>query len=201
MRAARSRHSAVSIYNLHRKDILKLEATISPTMPRRSHGSTDIAGLTLRTRCCARQWDSQASRASTFLDMKDASVVPDISMPLRPDLIGQFDLAIDGGTLEHVFNFPAAAADLLRLVKVGGAVYTQNPCNNLAGHGFYQFSPELMYRMFSQQNGFEVGVLVRLAIARNQQVEQTTDQPVYEVIDPVEIWGTCTAGGANTRRS
>jgi hypothetical protein len=23
----------------------------------------------------------------------------------------------------------------MRLVKVGGAVYTQNPCNGLAGHG------------------------------------------------------------------
>ncbi len=88
--------------------------------------------------------------------MKDASITQDISKPLRSDLIGQFDLAIDGGTLEHVFNFPAAVANLMRLVKVGGAVYTQNPCNSLAGHGFYQFSPELMYRVFSKQNGFDI---------------------------------------------
>src|SRR5450756_299237 len=73
-----------------------------------------------------------------------ASVIQDIGAPLRPDLAGKFDLAIDGGTLEHVFNFPVAVGNLMRLVRVGGAVYTQSPCNSLAGHGFYQFSPELM---------------------------------------------------------
>jgi hypothetical protein len=117
-----------------------------------------------------------------------ASVIQDIAAPLRPDLVGQFDLAIDGGTLEHVFNFPVAVGNLMRLVRMGGAVYTQNPCNSLAGHGFYQFSPELMFRVFSGQNGFEVS-FVRVAMARNQSIEQTTDQHVYEVVDPAKYGG------------
>jgi hypothetical protein len=123
-----------------------------------------------------------------FSQYEGASVIQDIGVPLRPDLLGQFDLAIDGGTLEHVFNFPLAVGNLMRLVKVGGAVYMQSPCNSLAGHGFYQFSPELMYRVFSRQNGFEIS-FVRIAVAHNLSVEQTTDQHVYDVMDPAKYGG------------
>jgi hypothetical protein len=28
------------------------------------------------------------------------------------------------------------------------------PANNQMGHGFYQFSPELFFRVFSQENGY-----------------------------------------------
>jgi hypothetical protein len=127
----------------------------------------------------------------TSIDVSDyerATVIQDIGAPLRPDLAGQFDLAIDGGTLEHVFNFPVVVGNLMGLVKVGGAVYTQSPCNSLAGHGFYQFSPELMYRVFSFQNGFEISY-VRIAMARNLSVEPTTDQHVYDVVDPARYGG------------
>ena len=80
---------------------------------------------------------------------------------------GQFNLAIDGGALEHVFNFPVAVANLMRLVKVEGAVYTQNPCNGLAGHGFCQFSPELMYRDPDEPGGSGIGIsMCRLEASR-----------------------------------
>jgi hypothetical protein len=123
-----------------------------------------------------------------FSSYEGATITQDIGAPLRPDLAGQFDLAVDGGTLEHVFNLPVAIGNLMRLIRIGGAVYTQNPCNNLAGHGFYQFSPELMYRVFSRQNGFEIS-FVRIAIAHSLSVEQTTDQPVYDVVDPAKYGG------------
>jgi hypothetical protein len=124
----------------------------------------------------------------TSIDLSDyegATVVQNIGEPLQPHLIGKFDLAIDGGTLEHVFNFPVAIGNLMRLVKKGGAVYTINPCNSLAGHGFYQFSPELMYRVFSPQNGFEIQ-FVRIAIGRNLSIEKTPNHAVYDVVDPAK---------------
>jgi hypothetical protein len=136
--------------------------------------------------CEALKFESVVS--IDFSPYEGASVIQDISAPLRPDLIGQFDLAIDGGTLEHVFNFPVAVGNLMRLVSIGGAVYTQSPCNSLAGHGFYQFSPELMYRIFSSHNGFEIS-FVRIAMAHNLSVEQTTDQRVYDVMDPAKYGG------------
>jgi len=136
--------------------------------------------------CEALKFESVAS--IDFSPYEGASVIQDIGAPLRPGLAGQFDLAIDGGTLEHVFNFPIAVGNLMRLVSVGGAVYTQSPCNSLAGHGFYQFSPELMHRVFSEQNGFEIA-FVRIAMAHNLSIEQTTGQHVYDVMDPAKYGG------------
>lgn len=117
-----------------------------------------------------------------------ATIISDIGAPFPAEMDGRFDLAIDGGTLEHVFNYPVGIANLMRLVRVGGAIYTQNPCSGLAGHGFYQFSPELMYRVFSPDNGFRIQ-FVRIALSRTISVEQTVDQPVYDIADPADIGG------------
>lgn len=92
-------------------------------------------------------------------DYQGSSIVHDMNLPLaekRPDLAEEFDLVIDGGTLEHVFNFPVAVANLMFLVRKGGHVLSANPANNLSGHGFYQFTPELMHRIYSGTNGFRV---------------------------------------------
>jgi hypothetical protein len=65
----------------------------------------------------------------------------------------------DGGTLEHVFNFPTTIAGCLSLPKVGGHHIMTSPANNQMGHGFYQFSPDLFYRVFSPENGYELRAL------------------------------------------
>jgi hypothetical protein len=118
-----------------------------------------------------------------FSAYQGASIIHDLGNPLPPEYVGKFDLAVDGGTLEHVFDFPQAVGNLMKLVRVNGAVYLSGPCNNLCGHGFYQFSPELMYRVFSSANGFEP-IFVRIAKARYMSVELTSGHAVYDVEDP-----------------
>lgn len=118
-----------------------------------------------------------------FSAYQGASIIHDLGEPLPREYFGKFDLAVDGGTLEHVFNLPVALGNLMKLVRVGGAVYINGPCNNLCGHGFYQFSPELMYRVFSPANGYEP-VFVRVARARYVSVELTSGHAVYDVEDP-----------------
>src|SRR5689334_1155329 len=54
-----------------------------------------------------------------FSPFEGASIVADVGGALPRELRGQFDLAIDGGTLEHVFNYPSAVANLMSLVRVG----------------------------------------------------------------------------------
>jgi hypothetical protein len=131
-----------------------------------------------------------------FSDYEGADIITDIGNTLPPGLAGQFDLVVDGGTLEHVFNFPLAAGNLMRLAKTGGAVYMQNPCNGLSGHGFYQFSPELMYRIFSQQNGFAVK-FVRVAVGNSLSIENSTSVKVYEAVDPATIGRRIMISGAD----
>jgi hypothetical protein len=71
-------------------------------------------------------------------------------------LRNRFSVVLDAGTLEHVFNFPQAIRNCMEMVKVGGHVIQITGGNDFMGHGFYQFSPELLYRVFSKDNGFKV---------------------------------------------
>ena len=58
-----------------------------------------------------------AMDASTY---EGAAIVHDLNQPVPPDLEERLDVVIDGGTLEHVFNFPVAIANCMRLLKTGG---------------------------------------------------------------------------------
>jgi 2-polyprenyl-3-methyl-5-hydroxy-6-metoxy-1,4-benzoquinol methylase len=55
----------------------------------------------------------------------------------------------DGGTLEHIFDYPTAIKNCMKMVKPGGHLLLTTPANNWFGHGFYQFSPELFYSFVS----------------------------------------------------
>src|SRR5262249_26462815 len=85
-----------------------------------------------------------------------ASVIHDINLPIPDELKGRFSVVIDGGTLEHVFNFPQALKNAMEMVAVHGHFLAVTPSNNWMGHGFYQFSPELFFRAFSDENGFKI---------------------------------------------
>ncbi|GDY19114.1 hypothetical protein LBMAG56_04590 [Verrucomicrobiota bacterium] len=87
---------------------------------------------------------------------EQATFVHDLNQPVPADLEQRYDVVIDGGTLEHVFNFPVAMANSMKLVKPGGHLILFTPANNYFGHGFYQFSPELFYRVLAPENGFVV---------------------------------------------
>jgi SAM-dependent methyltransferase len=97
--------------------------------------------------------------ASDFEGAKQMCV-HDLNQPIPDDLKGRFDAVCDFGTLEHVFNFPVALRSCLEMVKVGGHLFIQTPANNYFGHGFYQFSPELFFRVLSKTNGFELERMV-----------------------------------------
>jgi SAM-dependent methyltransferase len=126
---------------------------------------------TLLTELGARQ-----ANAFDASDYEGANFVADLNAELPDDLAGRFSLVIDGGTLEHVFDLPRAIRNVARMLRVGGHFISVNGANNFMGHGFYQFSPELFYRVFSPENGFEVESLVL--------TEVNEDGIWYEVTDP-----------------
>jgi hypothetical protein len=126
------------------------------------------------------------------IDMSDyqgSSIVHDMNQPIskaHPQLAGHFDLVIDGGTLEHVFNFPVAVENVMFLVRHGGHILSANPSNNLCGHGFYQFTPELMHRLYSGANGFRIDHVL-LTEARHMSVEMDPYPKSYKVADPATL--------------
>jgi len=128
--------------------------------------------------------------AMDFSDYEQSSLVHDLNEPIPDEWKGKYDMVVDGGTLEHVFNFPCAVRNAMELVAEGGHFYGSNPADHWIGHGFYQFSPELFFRVFSEENGFEI-VDVILA-------EDMVGGAIHKVKDPAEA-GTRIALEPKTR--
>jgi hypothetical protein len=85
-----------------------------------------------------------------------ATILHNMNHPVPSELHQRFTVVHDGGTIEHVFNAVQAFKNCMAMVRVGGHFTQVNAANNFAGHGFWQFSPELIFRMFSPANGFQV---------------------------------------------
>ena len=82
--------------------------------------------------------------------------VHDFSIPIDYAFHQRFTSVIDSGTLEHVLNYPVALKHCVELVSLGGHFLAIMLANNFFGHGFYQFSPDLFYRVFTPENGFGI---------------------------------------------
>ena len=125
-----------------------------------------------------------------------ASILHDMNQLLPETYHEKFSVVFDGGSLEHVFQFPTAIQNCMNAVRLGGHFIAVSPANNLMGHGFYQFSPELLFRVFAPVNGFEI---VNLAdyewpwrsnywyeVADPDQVQSrvvlTNRRPVYSIL-------------------
>jgi len=89
---------------------------------------------------------------STF---ENATIIHDLNKEVPSSLKNRYTTVFDGGTLEHVFNFPMAIKNCMDMLKVGGHYLAISPTNNQSGHGFYQFSPELFFSLFNEKHGFK----------------------------------------------
>lgn len=114
-----------------------------------------------------------------FSDYENATIIHDMNRPLDAHYHQRFSLVLDGGSLEHVFNYPTAVANCMQAVELNGHLLIITPANNLMGHGFYQFSPELLFRVLSPENGFEIKHLI--------VYESPWDGSWYEVEDPQKL--------------
>ncbi len=88
-----------------------------------------------------------------------ANCIHDFNLPLDFRFFGRYSVVLDGGTLEHIFDTHQAFSDCKRMVRVGGHFLAYSPMNNFPGHGLYQFSPELFFRVFCKENGFSLSAL------------------------------------------
>lgn len=116
--------------------------------------------------------------ASNF---EGATLIHDLNTPVPEAWSEQYDVVYDGGTLEHVFDFPRAIANAMRMTRLGGHLILHTPANNMLGHGLYQFSPELFFRVLGPVNGFE---MVRVWV-----VEDGVWRKGHEAVDPLKAGG------------
>ena len=98
-----------------------------------------------------------------FSTFENATIIHNLNTPLPAPWNGGFSVVFDGGTLEHVFNFPVAVKSCMDALEVGGHFIAITPTNNQSGHGFYQFSPELFFSLFTEKNGFSMKLVLMAA--------------------------------------
>jgi hypothetical protein len=89
-------------------------------------------------------------------DYEAPTYVCDLNLPHPGYLSQKFSLVYDGGSLEHVFNIPQALRTCMDMVRLGGTFVQLTVANNYMGHGFWQLSPETVFRVFSRVNGYAI---------------------------------------------
>lgn len=111
-------------------------------------------------------FESLGFRAYQSLDLygsEGATIIHDLTQPVAARLRSAFDLVIDGGTIEHIFDIAAALRNIVILLRVGGVAMHVSPVAGWENHGFYSINPKVLGR-FYRANGFDLdgAWLVRL---------------------------------------
>jgi hypothetical protein len=83
-----------------------------------------------------------------------ATIIHDLNFPVERKLVNKYESIIDLGTSEHVFNVSQAIINYSDMVSTGGQIIHVLPADNFNGHGFYQFSPELFFSLYSEKRGY-----------------------------------------------
>lgn len=114
-----------------------------------------------------------------YSSYEGATNVCDLNVSISSDFKNKYTAVIDGGTLEHVFNFPVAIKNAMEMLVQGGYYLGITPTNNFSGHGFYQFSPELYFSVFNETNGFRIIDIIAF--------EDYVDAPWFQAVSPTSI--------------
>lgn len=87
-----------------------------------------------------------------YSDYEAATHIVDMGKPFVPEK--QYDTILDCGTCEHIFDVAQALNNVSSLCVPGGQIVQVLPANNFCGHGFWQFSPELFFSLYSEKSGY-----------------------------------------------
>lgn len=104
-------------------------------------------------------------------DFEDAEIVADLNQPVTDDLQNRFDLIIDGGTVEHVFDVRQSLKNIAQMLKPGGRAVHITPTNNYVNHGFIQCSPTLFIDYYVANGFTDLQVYVVEEIWRRGRLE------------------------------
>ncbi len=99
-----------------------------------------------------REFSSEVVDSFDNSGYERATHIADLGAPMA--YYEGYDTVFDGGTLEHIYNIPQALLNASMLCKPGGQILHVLPANNMCGHGFWQFSPELFFSLYREPNGY-----------------------------------------------
>ncbi len=74
-----------------------------------------------------------------------ADIVHDMNSELPSHCVGRYDIVLDCGTQEHVFDNNIFLRNVFRMLSVNGYYYFNVPASGMLEHGFRQYSPTFFY--------------------------------------------------------
>ena len=98
-------------------------------------------------------------REIVAIDFHGTPAAQPIDLNHPADLKRRFDIVIDGGTAEHVFNVFQFFKNCHDLTEPRGLMLHNNPFRGWVEHGFYSFNPTFYWDL-AAANGYEVLMLV-----------------------------------------
>jgi len=119
-----------------------------------------------------------------YSDYEQATHVHDFNYPIAGEFRNRYTVVWNSGTLEHIFDFPRAIRSCMEMVAVGGRFLDASPTNNQLGHGFYQFSPELYFRLFAEANGYRIDDMFLYERGPSKMIPRKTVW--FRVVDPLK---------------
>lgn len=142
-----------------------------------------ISSKALSTRYADEFLFAVGAKSFQVLDMSNyegAQVIQDLNIPIPDNLHNKFSVVMDIGTSEHVYDVAQSLANIRNLCNIGGQIMVVSPANRFLGHGFYQFSPELFFRAFGQEYGFDIQTLYLIK-------DSLFKQRWYQLADPKNL--------------
>lgn len=89
-----------------------------------------------------------------FTSWTGKEIIIDLNFPIQDIYKDKFDIIIDSGTTEHIFNIPQVMINILDMLKINGFVCHNTPFSD-PNHGFYSFSPTF-YIDFYEDHGAKI---------------------------------------------
>lgn len=92
----------------------------------------------------------------------------------------QFDVSINHGTAEHVFNIAQVFRTMHDWTKDGGLLIHEAPCTGWLDHGFYLLQPTLFYDL-AAANGYKIELIALEEIASRTIINLETRDSFAEL--------------------
>lgn len=122
--------------------------------------------------------------APTIVEAVDINGTPNamrqnLNAPL--ELPRQYDVVINHGTAEHVFNIAQVFASMHDACKVGGYMVHESPFTGWRDHGFYTLQPTLFYDV-AGANGYELASLSIAHIESRQIIRVASREHCHSLV-------------------
>jgi len=127
-----------------------------------------------------------------YSDYESATHIVDMNRPL--EMVEEYDTVVDCGTSEHIFDVSQALRNISRLGATGAQIIHVLPANNFCGHGFWQFSPELFFSLYSAGNGYKETEVFLADLGKDRSwfaVEQPKDGQRANVMSNSPLYVLC----------